>query len=235
MIQPALARQYRLRLTDLRPADDGQAVSVGDLADPGFAAGLVDGVDAIVHLAANPEANAGWADLRHPNVDLVANLFEVAQAAGVSRVVLASSIHAMGGYNLRSLWPINPQWAPRPCCLYGTTKVFAEAMARRYSDAFGMSVICLRFGAVQRVPTHDLALSAWLSAGDAGRLVLAALAADVRFGAYFGVSANPKLAWDISTAVTELGYAPEDTAEDYAQTLVELPATPGCVIWPTAD
>ena len=57
-------------------------------------------------------------------------------------------------------------------------------------------------------------LSTWLSRGDAGRLVRAALTGPVDgFLAVYGVSANKRAWWDLPPA---LGYAPVDDAEDYA-------------------
>ena len=38
----------------------------------------------------------------------------------------------------------------------------------------------------------------------------------IRWGIYYGISANARAYWDITNAVTELGYRPRDNAEDYA-------------------
>src|SRR5579885_804307 len=44
------------------------------------------GVDTVVHLAANPDSDAGWDDLIGPNLDVLANVFNATALAGVERV-----------------------------------------------------------------------------------------------------------------------------------------------------
>jgi len=48
------------------------------------------------------------------------------------------------------------------------------------------------------------------------QLVWRGIEADVRFGIYYGISANTRAYWDIQSARQELGYAPEDDAERLA-------------------
>ena len=38
----------------------------------------------------------------------------------------------------------------RPEGIYGAAKVFGEALGRYYSDAYGLSVLCVRIGRVTR-------------------------------------------------------------------------------------
>jgi uronate dehydrogenase len=38
----------------------------------------------------------------------------------------------------------------------------------------------------------------------------------VKFGIYYGISNNTRAYWDTENARKEIGYAPEDNAEDYA-------------------
>lgn len=54
--------------------------------------------DAVVHFAAqNPHTDASWADAA-ASMDMTLSVFDAAAAAGVQRVVFASSNHVMGGY-----------------------------------------------------------------------------------------------------------------------------------------
>lgn len=220
MLRPELTG-LDLRAADLREVTgwDGAETRTGDLADPAFTAAAVDGVDAVVHLAANPDPGASWADLRGPNADAVVTLLDAASLAGVRRVVLASSVHAVGGYVADGLPAgalIDPSWPARPCCTYGATKVFAEAYARTVADGGELSVLCLRLGGVVPRPTDTGNLLGWLAPDDLRQLVRAALAADVHFGCYFGVSANTRGAFDYANATAELGYRPEFDSEAYA-------------------
>lgn len=187
---PGLVGRYDVRGCDLVD---------GDLSDAHTAAKLVDGADAVVHLAAVPEPDASWADLIGPNIRAVTN---VLAAAGRAKVVLASSIHVMGLHRGR---PVEPHWPPAPCCAYGATKAFAEAAARAHSHRHGNSVICLRLGATTPTPQAGQSAGAWLAPADLQQLVVCALETPVRFGIYHGVSANSAREW---STTNDIGYRP---------------------------
>ncbi len=219
---------YSLRLVDLvRPGarhggDAGGSGDqrIGDISDRTFANGVVKGVDTVVHLAANPSASAPWADLSGPNVEAVVSILEAAQRADVRRVILASSVHAAGAYVQQERHPVDPAWPPYPCCAYGATKAFAEALGRTYSYRTGLSVVCLRFGGVQERPRSVGSMATWLGPDDLHQLVVASIeATDVRFGVYHGTSANTRKEWDLSNAETELGYVPTLDSEIYLDQL----------------
>jgi nucleoside-diphosphate-sugar epimerase len=207
-----------LRLTDLRPSP---GIVAGDLTDPAFAADVVAGTGAIVHLAANADPDAPWAALRGPNADAVVAVLDAARDHTVPTVVLASSLHAVGGHVDAGRTGIGPDLPPYPCCPYGATKVLGEALARGYADRDGLSVRCLRLGGVHRVPMARSWLGGWLSPADLVRLVAAALTADVGFGVYHATSANSAGTFDIDRTRAELGYEPVDDAADHAATVPE--------------
>jgi nucleoside-diphosphate-sugar epimerase len=201
---------YDLRLLDRRPPDDPHdaEVLIGDLSDRRLLARAVDGVDAVVHLAGEPDPDADWADLEGPNVDGFVALLGAAQEHGVRRVVYASSVHAMGRYESAGRYPIDPTWAPAPCCPYGATKAFDEAIAGVFAHRSGLSTIGLRLGATEPEPYAARQLPGWLGPADLRQLVVRALEADVRDGVYAGVSANTGGRWSLDTARAELGYEP---------------------------
>lgn len=222
LLRPALD-DLSVRAVDIKQVTgwDGAETAVGDLADPAFTAAAVEGVDDVVHLAADPRPAASWRDLRGPNADAVVNLLEASAGAGVRRVVLASSVHAMGGYVRRGGPVIDPSWPARPCCPYGASKAFAEAYGATIADGGGPAVICLRLGGCQPEPTDLGTTLGWLAPGDLQQLVSAALATDVRYGTYFGVSANTRGMFDYTNATDQLGYRPRFDAEAYAPGLPE--------------
>lgn len=223
----ALVPGLRAAGFDPRPTDRVPSGGVvGDLADPGFARAACAGVGAVVHLAADPDPEHGWSDLREPNADVVVNVLDAAAAAGVPRVVLASSIHAIGGHRDAGAAFVADGAPPFPCCVYGATKAFAEALGRTYAQRWDMRVVCLRLGGVRPTPPAVSWLPGWLSPGDLVRLVGAALTADVRFGVYNGISANASATWGIERARAELGYAPVDDSADHAADAVDDTAGP---------
>ena len=218
MVVAGLRDRFDLRLTDLRP---GAGIVTGDLVDPAFAASVMDGAGAVVHLAANPDPEVPWAGLRGPNADATVAVLDAARDCGTPIVVLASSLHAVGGHVDAGRAGIGADLPPYPCCAYGAVKVLGETLGRVYADRHGLSVRCLRLGGVHHVPMARSWLGGWLSPGDLVRLVTAALTADVRYGVYHGTSANSAALFNIDGSRTELGYEPADDAATHAATTPE--------------
>jgi NAD+ dependent glucose-6-phosphate dehydrogenase len=216
MLVPRLRGRFDLTLVDILPPEDGSSDYVQtDICDTQALTAACDGADAIVHLAGQRAVSAPWSDLVQPNVLGLVSTFEAAQAAGVKKVVFASTNHVTGMYDRERAWPLKPQLPVRPDSLYGATKAFGEAVGHYYSDNFDMSVICLRFGWVLERPHRDNARWQWISPGDLDRLVTGALLTEVRFGIYYGVSNNTQRHWSIDNALADLGYEPQDDAEPY--------------------
>ena len=209
---------YELRLLDREAPDapPGAEVVTGELTDRDLLARAVEGVDAVVHLAGDPRPDAEWDDLEGSNVDGFVALLGAAREHGVARVVYASSVHAMGRYDAGGRVPIDATWAPAPCCPYGATKAFDEAIASVYAHRQGVSTIGLRLGATVPEPTQRSQLGGWLGPQDLRQLVTRALEAEGRGGVYPGISANTRQRWDLSTARADLGYEPVLDSEAFA-------------------
>jgi nucleoside-diphosphate-sugar epimerase len=228
VLGPYLAARHEVRLAvwDLpdgrevpMPESSGAEVRRLDITDPGAVSQFVSGMDAVVHLAGQREIEAVWSSLRGPNIDGTFNVFDACRSRGVGKIVFASSNHATGGYELDGQSGLDGSEVVRPDSLYGVTKAFGEALGRYFSDRHGISVICLRIGSFLPAPDRERALHTWLSYRDMCRLMSAALAADVRYGVYYGASANTQGQWDIRPAIAELGYDPQDNAESFADHL----------------
>lgn len=207
-----------LRLTDVRapdpPATAPETFVAADLADHDAVFRAVDGVQAVVHLGGVAD-EAPFEELVGPNLVGAFNVFDAARRAGARRVVYASSNRATGFYGVdERLAGGEP---PRPDGLYGGTKAFGEALARMYSDRFGLEAICVRIGSFEERPSEPRHLHTWLSPGDAVRLFRACLSApDVGFLTVYGASANRRSWWDLGEAARRLGYEPRDDAERFA-------------------
>jgi uronate dehydrogenase len=217
VLRPALrAGVEELRLSDLTEIDDPVAPEISvaaELTDFDAVTRAVDGVDAVIHLGAVPD-EAPFEQIAGPNLHGAYHVFEACRRAGVKRVVYASSSHATGMYPVGV--PLDGSYPPRPDGLYGASKVFGEALGRMYVDRFGLSVVCLRIGSFQPRPRERRELSTWLSYDDAIRLFRAALTADVDFAVVYGGSNNTRRWWPPDT---EIGFAPIDDAEVYADEL----------------
>jgi uronate dehydrogenase len=203
-----------LRLATDPVEPDEQAIEA-NLLDLAAAERAAEGVDAILHLAGNPRTSATWEEVRGANIEVTYNVFEAARRRGVGKVVFATTNHVLGFYNLEGAWPIGIEQPIRPDSYYGVSKAFGEALARFYSDAFGMSMICIRIGWFLPRPHVETARGLWISPRDMAQLVRLAVLTDRRFGIYNGTSNNSVGHWDLSNARVELGYAPQDDSNAF--------------------
>lgn len=225
LLRPRLARAGRqLRLIDVAPLESAgphEVVAVADITDPVAMASTMDGVDAVVHLAAHAGERA-WAELQRVNVDGTRTVLEAARGAGVSRVILASSIHAAGFHPTSS--PLPATVPPRPDTYYGWSKAALESLGSLYADRFGMTMFALRIGACFPEPDGVHVLDCWLSPDDCARLVEACLTAQVTgFRVLWGISRNTGR-WCSLSEGEEIGYHPRDNSEVYAGTAAPLDA-----------
>ena len=92
-------------------------VMQADIADLAALKPHCAGIHTIIHMAGVPNPSAVWEDLLSANIVGTYNVFAAAKAAGVTRVIYASSIHAVSGYaprhsgeNNRSCQPRRPVW-----------------------------------------------------------------------------------------------------------------------------
>jgi NAD+ dependent glucose-6-phosphate dehydrogenase len=205
-----LRLHYRVTMPETPPVADWLRA---DIAEYDQIAPALEGIDAVVHLAGEPDPRAPWAEVHRQNVIGAYNVFEAARAAGVRRVVFASTNHVMGMYDRDQQWPIHAPQPVRPDSLYGVTKAFGENLGRYYYDQYGLSVICLRIGWFLEKPFDAYSRMAWLSPRDCVQVVQKSIEADLGFGAYYAISANGRRRWDITDTMVALGYEPEDDAE----------------------
>jgi UDP-glucuronate 4-epimerase len=106
---------------------------------------LLDGIDGVFHLAAQPGVRGSWGDTfavyLRDNVLATQRLFEAAARSGV-RIVFASTSSVYG--NAES-YPTHEETLPRPVSPYGVTKLACESLARTYAECFGLEAIVLRY------------------------------------------------------------------------------------------
>ena len=117
---------------------------VGDIRDKAVAEKAMNGMDAIVHLAAhtsvvesldNPEEN--W-DI---NVNGTLTLLEACRLKGAQAFIFASSNAVLGEQSA----PVDETKVPNPLSPYGASKLAGEALCSAYYHSFGLKTVCLRF------------------------------------------------------------------------------------------
>jgi len=228
--------EQRYDLTALNRSDvSGVRCFQADIADltaiqPAFA-----DQEMVVHLSANAKLHAPWEDILQTNIIGSYNVFEAARQAGVKRILYASSgatistwqrdfpysALAAGDYDqVAQGWPMITHETPvRPAQLYGVSKVFGETLARHFVDNSEMSILCLRFGVVNREdrPITTQQFPVWCSQRDAVQMVEKCLVApdSLKYDIFFVTSNNRWGYRDLSHARDVVGYAPQDSAENY--------------------
>lgn len=132
-------------------------VKVADLRERIPCYELLDGVDAVVHLAAHPnDHNPIKQDLLNENLSITMNLIHAAYECGISKFIYSSSIQAMSHErrigDRGKIPPSKLEYLPAdgnlpaiPGNTYALSKKLCEEMLKYYSQEFGFSCIAIRF------------------------------------------------------------------------------------------
>ena len=210
----------------------------GDMGDLDAIRTAFEGKDVVVHLASDSSGRRGhppvWESILNTNIIGTRNAFEAARLAGVKRVVFASSGFAIMGFEstppynsivkgeLDTLPPDMPMithdmvW---PGSLYGATKVWGEALGRHYADEYGLSVLCVRIGAVmpENRPTSPGLFSSYLSHRDVVSILRSCIGApeSLKYDIFLATSNNKLGFLDLQHPKEVLGWVPQDSADDF--------------------
>jgi uronate dehydrogenase len=225
-LRRSLARPGRhLRLLDVAPQDglapgEDAELIVGSFLDAAVMADACRDVGAVVHLGGCSTNEFEWDEYLDVNINGTYAVLESARVAGVARVIFASSNHAVGFQSIDG-GSVAPDYLfPRPDSLYGVSKAAGESLGSLYHDRYGLDVICLRIGSFGERPMNVRQLWSWLSPGDCGRLVEAALTTPCPgFRVVWGISANRRAVVTLAEA-NAIGYYPLDDADDFADEII---------------
>ena len=216
ILRQAWGDRYSLRLADIQPVENLAAHEefvAMDIAQYDEFLAACEGVDTVVHLAADRSPNAEFYEtLLDLNIIGCYNGFEAARAAGCDRIVFASSVNAILGYRYKErtftdspIFPLN---------VYGATKCFGEALGRVYAHQHGLSCIMVRLssprfdqgGDWDPADSNDM-----ISPRDTAQLFARCIeVAEVDFAIVHGSSRHRNEWMDIEETCRVLGYEPED-------------------------
>ncbi len=213
-VYPVLRLSDRVPLAPARSDNQGvEEIDQTDISDMAQVEKMVEGVDGIIHLGGR-SGEADWDTILQANIIGLYNVFEASRRAGVKRIVMATSNHAVGFYPRSQV--IDHRAPIRPDSRYGVSKAFSEALASLYADKHGMGFLCTRIGNFGTKPIDSRRLSIWISPRDYAQLVRIGLEhPDIRFEVVYGVSNNKRSWYDNSNAY-RLGYRPQDDSEPEA-------------------
>ena len=147
-----------------RVAGTGAAVLEGDIRDPDAVARAMDGVEAVIHLAAFGNVVDSVSE-PYENFDVNArgtlNVLAGATAAGVRRFVFASTGGALIG---DATPPVDERSVPRPISPYGASKLSGEGYCHAFRGSYGLETVALRFANVYgpRSEHKRGAITAWI-------------------------------------------------------------------------
>ncbi|MFT5366553.1 MAG: NAD+ dependent glucose-6-phosphate dehydrogenase [Candidatus Latescibacterota bacterium] len=207
---------YPLRLADINPvenlADHETFVNLDITKLDDFRAACED-IHTVIHLAADRSPSADfYKTLLDLNIIGTYNAFHAAHEAGCKRLVFASSVNAILGYNGETAveWDV-PIF---PTNVYGATKCWGEALGRVYSDSHGLSSICVRLGSPRFNPDEKYdpdEPQMLISPRDTAQLFQKCVEVEnTPFAIVHGVSDN-KVNWMGLEKTRELlGYIPQD-------------------------
>jgi nucleoside-diphosphate-sugar epimerase len=223
---------YELSALNRRPVEGVQCYQA-DIADLEAIKPAFEGKDVVAHLAAYLGSD-DWEGQLSNNVIGTYNVYEAARLAGVKRVVFASSGSTIAGFErvppydaiAEGRYEDVPEDFPRithdivrPQRIYGAAKVWGEALGRHFSDAYGMSVLCVRIGSVRRQnrPESTREYSVYLSHGDVAQALQKCIDApdELRYDIFFALSNNRWGYRDLEHPRRVLGYEPEDSADAF--------------------
>ena len=175
-----------------------------------------EGIDMVIHLAADPSPEAGFVDsLLGNNIIAVYNMFRAAKDAGCQRFIFASSVHAVAAYPADIQVKVN--MPVRPKNLYGVSKCFGEALAAYFAFNEGLPSIVLRIGAYLFPEEYQHLSSAerdaFLSPDDFNDLLIQCLETPhITFAIAHAISDNKFKRLDLTETKELLGYQPKADA-----------------------
>ena len=212
---------------------EGVECHQADIADLEAIRPAFEGKDVVVHLAANLELRS-WEGQLQGNIIGTYNVYEASRLAGVRRVVFASSGSTIRGFD--RIAPYNAiaegryedvtdgfakisHEVTRPDGIYGAAKIWGEALGRYFADSHGLSVLCVRIGAVNRDdrPANVREFSAYLSHRDIASMLHACIEAPekLRYDVFFALSDNKWGIRDLEHPREVLGWEPQDSADAF--------------------
>ena len=95
VLRAGLGGSYDLSSFAMQPTEFPSTMA--DLSRADNVQGLFEGLDAVIHLAADPSPSAPWESVRENNIEATFQVFEECRRANVHRLVFATTNHTQHG------------------------------------------------------------------------------------------------------------------------------------------
>jgi nucleoside-diphosphate-sugar epimerase len=136
-----------ITVLDIAPPTREVAFRHADILDLDAVTAAVAGQDAVIHLAGIDEGNDfPDQDYFRTNVQGTWNLLHAAEAAGVRKIVVASStaVYGVGRHRIPDYLPMDEDHPQRPTATYNLTKQIIEVQCRSFVARGKLAIVCLR-------------------------------------------------------------------------------------------
>ncbi len=206
-----------------------------NLAQAAELEGKFNGLDTLIHLAADSQTDATWESVLENNIIATYNIFEEARRAGVDKIIFASTNHTQHDYVGKTPLTLDRFYAgtmgsirlddpPAPDSYYGISKLFGENLGWYYSRRYGIRFISLRIGSTsprddpsiwKGTDREDHSRAMFLSQRDCVAAFARALEVDTDFLLAYAISNNDRRCFDLTETRERLGFYPQDNSENY--------------------
>lgn len=225
----SLKDEYDVRAITRRAVEISSSIVSFD--NPDGLSEAFHGLEAIIHLGANPSPGAAWDSVRDNNSDATYNVFDACVKAGVKRMIFASTNHTMNGHTLlttpATLDPskkvkLKLNDPPNPDSRYAVSKLFGEQIGKLYSERHGLSFVGMRIGwlvadddpeSKKDTEQEDYMRAMWLSHRDCVEAHRCALEMETDYQLAYVISNNDRRVFDLDETTKATGYKPKDNAE----------------------
>ncbi len=216
------ADRYHIRVADkvAWDAEEQGTLSaesiVTDLQDIAACRKACEGIDIVIHLAADANPEADFHDsLLSNNIIATHNIFRAAKDAGCKRFIFASSAHVVSAYAADI--QIHSDMSVKPKNIYGATKCFGEALGAYFAYTEGLPTIVLRIGAYTFPEEYENfgieEIDAFLDPDDLNQLLIRCVETPgIKFAIAHAISNNRYKRLDLSETREIFGYEPKTDA-----------------------
>ena len=231
VLRKGLSNKYKIISFTLQ-TQDFESVQM-DLSNNNEIKGKFEGLDALIHLAADPRPEASWESVKKNNLEATYNVYNEVKNAGVKKIIFASTNHTQHGDTLLSTPEtldlkknkiLSLENNTNPDSLYAVSKLFGEDLGKYFSEQHKIKFIGLRIGWIVKgddptimcgTPSEDYLRSMYLSHRDCIQAFERALESSKDFLIAYAISNNSTKVFDLKETSRTLNFYPEDDSENY--------------------
>ena len=231
VLRKGLSNKYKIISFTLQ-TQDFESVQM-DLSNNNQIKGKFEGLDALIHLAADPRPEASWESVKKNNLEATYNVYNEVKNAGVKKIIFASTNHTQHGdtllttpetLDLKKNKILSLENNTNPDSLYAVSKLFGEDLGKYFSEQHKIKFIGLRIGWIVKgddptimcgTPSEDYLRSMYLSHRDCIQAFERALESSRDFLIAYAISNNSTKVFDLKETSRTLNFYPEDDSENY--------------------